>query len=249
MGLRSKKSRLDQATDIVEGYVDSVRPHVQAALETAVENTRDFVQDTALPALSDARDKAGPALADAREKAAPVVAEARSKAAAQLADAREKAAPVVAEARSKAAAQLADAREKAAPAVAAGAAAAGQRAGAVRELADAKVLELKGEKPKKSKLKRFLVLGLLAGGVAFAAKKLQGGGSSDNWQSSYVPTPAPAATPTAPAAPAAAEAPVEDAGGASPDEALSDEVEAPHPVSTPDEPAEVIEIDPEADTK
>ena len=53
-----------------------------------------------------------------------------------------------------------------------------------------------------------------------------------------MPTPAP--TPAAP---------VEDAGGAAPDEALADEAEAPQPVTTPDEPAEVVEIDPEADTK
>ncbi len=245
MGLRSKKSRLDQATDIVEGYVDSVRPHVTAALESAMESTRDFVQDTAIPAFNDAKDKAGPALADARVKAAPVVAEARTKAAAQLADARVKAAPVVAEARTKAAGHLADAREKAAPVVAAGAAAAGEKAAAARVLADAKVAEIKGEEPKKKgKLKRFLLLGALAGGVALVAKKLQGGSTSDNWQSSYVPTPAPT-----PAAPAAAPSSMEDTGGASPDEALADEAEAPHPVTTPDEPAEVVEISPEAGTE
>jgi len=238
MGLRHKKSRLDQATDIVEGYVDSVRPHVQAAMES----TRDFVQDTALPALSDARDKAAPVIADARDKAAPVIAEAREKAAAQLADAREKAAPVVAEAREKAAAQLAEAREKAAPVAAAGAAAAGERATAARTLADAKVAELRGEEPKKKgRLKRFLLLGALAGGVALVAKKLQGDSGSDNWQSSYVPTPAPA--------PAAPSEPVDDTGGASPDEALADEAEAPHPVTTPDEPAEVVEIDQDGDTR
>jgi len=116
-------------------------------------------------------------------------------------------------------------------------------------LADAKVAELKGEAPKKkSKLKRFVLLGLVAGGVAFAAKKLQGESSSDNWQSSYVPTPAPVPA-AAPVVDPAAPVSVEDAGGAGPDEALADEVEAPHPVTTPDEPAEVVEIDPEADTK
>lgn len=241
MGLRHKKSRLEQATDMVEGYVDTVRPHVQAALETAMDSTRDFVQDTAIPAFNDARDKAGPAIAEAREKAAPVVADARVKAAAQLAEAREKAAPVVAEARVRAAEQLAEAREKAAPAVAAGAAAAGEKATAVRELADAKVSELSGEKPKKkSKFKRVVLLGLVAGGAAFVAKKLKGDTGSDNWQSSYVPNPAPSA---------AAQPPVEDAGGASPDEALSDEADAPHAVTTPDEPAEVVEIDPEGDAK
>ncbi|MGA8846356.1 MAG: hypothetical protein WB471_07060, partial [Nocardioides sp.] len=214
MGLRSKKSRLDQATDIVEGYVDSVRPHVTAAFETAMESARDFVQDTALPALNDARDKAGPAIADAREKAAPVMAEARVRAAEHLADAREKATPVVANARVRAAEHLADAREKAAPVVAAGAAAASERATAARVLADTKVAEIKGEEPKKKgKLKRFVLLGALAGGVAVVAKKLQGSSTSDNWQSSYVPTPAPAAK----AAPATSS--VEDAGGSSPDEA------------------------------
>ena len=161
MGLRHKKSRLEQATDMVEGYVDTVRPHVQAALETAVDSTRDFVQETAIPAFN--------------------------------------------------------------------------------ELADAKVAELGGEQPKKkSKLKRVLLLGLVAGGAAFVAKRLQGGGGSDNWQSSYVPNPAPT-----PAASAAAQPSVEDTGGASPDEALSDEAEAPHEVTTPDEPADVVEIDPE----
>lgn len=244
MGLRSKKSRLDQAADIVEGYVDSVRPHVASALVTAKESTRDFVQDTAIPAFNDAKDKAGPVIADARDKAAPVVAEARVKAAAQLADAREKAAPVVAEARARAAEQLADAREKSAPVIAAGASAAGEKATAARELADAKVAELKGEKPKKKgKVKRFVLLGLVAGGVAFAAKKLQGDKASENWQSSYVPTPAPAAP--VPPAPPVAETTMEDSGGASPDEALADEAEVPHAVTTPDEPAEVVEIDPE----
>lgn len=250
MGLRSKKSRLDQATDLVEGYVDSMRPHVQSAMES----TRDFVQDTAIPALNDAKEKAGPALADAREKAAPVVADARVRAAAQLADAREKAAPVVAEARARAAEQLAEAREKAAPVVAAGAAAAGEKASAARVLADEKVAGLKGEEPKKKKgkLKRVLFLGLLAGGAAVVAKKLKGESTSDNWQSTYVPTPAPAA-PGTPAATSGgshkADAPVEDTGGASPDEALADEADAPHPVTTPDQPAEVVDIDSEADTK
>lgn len=70
MGLRKKKTLLEQA----EGYV-----------EAAIDQARDFVQDTARPALSDARDKAAPVVAagaatlaekatEAREKAAPVVA-------------------------------------------------------------------------------------------------------------------------------------------------------------------------------
>ena len=184
MGLRKKKSLFDQAG----GYVEQVRPHAEAAMDSA----RDFVQDTVVPALADAREKAGPALADARAKSAPVIA--------------------------------------------AGAAKAAERATAARDLADAKVAELKGEQPKKKgRLKRFALFAGVAGGVAFVAKKLQGGGQSDNWQSSYTPSPAP----TPPSPPSGAD----DPGGASPDEALSDAADTPHPVSTPDDPAEVVDVD------
>ncbi len=227
MGLRNKKSLVDQAIDQANEVVDSLRPHVEQAYGQA----KDFVQDTALPALADARDKAGPALVDARDKAVPVLIDARDKAVPVLVDARDKAAPV-----------LADARTKAAPLVASGAALAGEKATAARTLAEAKVAQVKGEEPqKRSKVKTLLVVTAVAGGVAVVAKKLQGGGSSDNWQSSYTPTPAPTAT--AASTPAN---PVQDPGGAGPDEAIADATEAPHPVTTPDEPAEVVEIDPDA---
>lgn len=232
MRLRKKKSLIDQAGD----YAQAVKPHVEAAIESA----RDFVADTAVPALADARDKAGPALADARSKAGPM-----------LADARDKAAPVIADARAKAAPVIADARSKAAPLIASGTALAAEKATAARDLADAKVAQLKGEEPpqKGGKLKKFVLFAGIAGAVAFVAKKLQGGNSStDNWQSSYVPTPAPtpAPTPTPPpaAAPvAAAVDPTDDTGGSSPDEAIADAAEAPHPITTPDNPADVVEID------
>ncbi len=188
MGLRSKKSLIDQAGD----YVDQMKPHAEAAIDSA----RDFVQDTVVPALADAREKAGPAIADAREKAAPVIA--------------------------------------------AGAAKAAERATAARDLADAKVAELKGEQPKKKgKLKRFVLFAGIAGGVAFVAKKLQGGAQSDNWQSSYNPSPAPTPPPT----PSAPQSGADDTGGASPDEALSDAAEEAHPVSTPDDPADVVDLE------
>ena len=187
MGLRKKKSLIDQAGD----YLEQVKPHAEAAYESA----RDFVQDTVVPAMAEAREKAGPAIADAREKAAPVIA--------------------------------------------AGAAKAAEKASAARDLADAKVAELSAEEPKKKgKLKRFVLFAGIAGGVAFVAKKLQGGGSqSANWQSSYTPSPAP--TPPPPAAPPV----VDDAGGASPDEALSDATETPHPVSTPEDPADIVDLE------
>lgn len=107
MALRKNRTLLDQAT----GYVETVRPHVESAIDSASE----FVQHTALPALSDAREKAGPALADARDKAGPALADARDKAAPVLAEARDRATPYVAEARAKAAPVIAEARDRATP--------------------------------------------------------------------------------------------------------------------------------------
>lgn len=212
MGLRKKKTLMDQASE----YVEAAKPHVEAAYESA----REFVQDTAVPALLDAKDKTGPALADARDKAAPVLADARVKATAAASEARDKAVPLIAT----------------------GAAIAGEKAAAVKTAADAKVARLKGEpEPKKgSKLKKFVLFAAIAGAVAFVAKKLQGSDSAaDNWQSSYVPSPPPAPAPTE----AAAAPETDDTGGSSPDEALADAAEAPHPVTTPEDPAEVIEVE------
>ena len=117
------------------------------------------------------------------------------------------------------------------PLVAAGAAKAGDVATQAKEAADARVAQLRGEeetKKKGGKLKKLAIFAALAGAAGFVAKKLQGGGQSDNWQSSYVPTPAPAAG-GGPSAP-------DDAGAAAPDEALSDAADEPQPVTTPDEP-------------
>ena len=227
MALRKKKTLLDQASD----YIDQVRPQVESAVTSALDAAEDFYEKTARPALLDARDKAGPALADAREKAAPMVAEARDRASAALAEAREQAGPA-----------LAEARAKAAPIVAAGAAKAGGAAAAAKESADARVAQLRGEEPKKKggKLKKLALFAALAGAVGFVAKKLQGGGQADNWQSSYVPTPAPTPS-TSPAASAPKHA--DDAGAAGVDEALSDAAEEPKPVTTPDDPAEVVDLD------
>jgi vacuolar-type H+-ATPase subunit H len=206
MALRKNKSLLDQASD----YIDQVRPHVESAVATALDAAEEFYENTARPALVDAKEKAGPALADAREKAAPYVAEARDKATAALADAREQAAPYVAEAAAKAS-ELAE---------------------QAKEAADAQVANLRGEEKKKgSKLKRVAIFAAIAGVIGVVARKIQTSGKSDNWQSSYVPTPAPAPT-TA-----------NDAGAAGPDEALSDAAEEPHAVSTPDNPAEVVDLE------
>jgi hypothetical protein len=196
MGLRKKKSLLDQATDTVSQYVDQVKPQVESAVATA-------------------KGKAGPALADARAKAAPV-----------LADAKAKAGPAVATG-------AAIAAEK----IATGATIAAEKATEVAQVAAEKVEDVTASDEKKkggSKLRKLLVLTGLAALAAFVVKKMQSGGESDNWQSSYTPTPAPRS------------AGEDDPAGASPDEAIADSAEAPHPVTTPDDPADVVDVD---DTK
>lgn len=192
MASRKKKSLLDQASD----FIDEVRPQVESAVVSAIDAAEGFYENTARPALVDAKEKAGPALADAREKAAPYVAQAAEKA-------------------SELAAQA-------------------------KEAADAKVETLRGEeetKKKGGKLKKVAIFAAIAGAIGFVARKLQKSGQGDNWQSSYVPTPAP--TPAAPA--------TDDAGAAGPDEAISDAAEEPHAVSTPDDPAEIVDLEAQAD--
>lgn len=187
----------------VDQYHDQVKPHVDLAVATAKEKGG--------PVLADAKAKAGPALADAKAKAAPV-----------LADAKAKAGPAIA-------AGAAVAAEK----VASGAAVAAEKAAAGAETAADKVADVAQPKKKGGKLKKLLLLTGLAAGAAFVAKKLQGGKQSDNWQSSYTPTPAPAH----------AARPTDDEAGASPSEAIADQTESAHPVTTPDDPAEVVDLD------
>jgi hypothetical protein len=213
MALRKKQTLLDQASE----YVESARPQVEAAVTTALEAVEDFVENTARPALADARDKAVPVMAAGAAKASQKAVEAATQA---------------------------------------------------KEAADAKVAEVKaGEQKKKgSKLKRFAIFAAVAGVVGFVASKLRSRKESDNWQSSYVPTPAPTtpttsttsnSTPTASTASTTARkatakkaAPkTADPGGASPDEAIADAAEEPHEATTPEAPAEVVDIDAAEDAK
>lgn len=226
MGLRKKKSLIDQASD----YVDSVKPQIESAVTSAKQK--------ALPLLADARDRAVVAGADARAKAGPLLADARDKAGPAIADARAKATPIIAEGAALAA-------DKASL----GASLAAEKAAIGRDLAAAKVAQLKGEPVQKKggKLKKLLLVSGLAaiGGVVFS--KVKGGKANDNWQSSYVPSPPPPAPAPAPVSDTADTA--EDTGGSAPGEAISDSVEEPRPVSTPDEPIETVTIDEDAARK
>ena len=160
------------------------------------------------------------------------------------------------DARDRAAERAVEAREKAAPLLAEARVRAAEQASASRDLASAKVAQLKGEDPEPEKVgffKKLLVLGGFAAIGAVVFKKLQGSQES-NWQSSYVPTP-PAeptggptpVTPAAPAAGATDAGSTDDPGGADPAESLSDTADAPHDVTTPDEPVETVEVEPSGD--
>jgi cell division septum initiation protein DivIVA len=220
MGLRKKKSLIDRATD----YVESAKPQIESAVAGA--------KDRATPLISEARDKAAPVISDARGKAAPLIA-----------DAREKVGPVVADARTKAGPVIAEGAAVAADKAAIGAALAAEKAALGRDLATAKAAEIRSESRKGGKLKKLLLFGGLAAAAGVAYNKLRGQSESDNWQSSYTPTPAPSSGATPPVA----TEPADDSAGSSPDEALADSTGEPHPVSTPDDPAEVISLEDESD--
>jgi len=163
--LRKKKSLLDRAVDSASDAVDAARP----VIESAVTQVRDLSKDAADQAKVIAKDtstKAGPLLADTKVLASEI-AEAT----------REVAIP------------------KAKTAAAAGVAGAATLAASGKDLAAAKVAEVKGEPEQKkgSKVRKLLIFGALAAAAGFAYNKLRGSGQADNWQSSYTP-PASAGT-------------------------------------------------------
>ena len=86
------------------------------------------------------------------------------------------------------------------------AALAAEKAAAGRDLASAKVAELKGEpEPKGGKLKKLVLIGGLLAVAGVVANRLKSSQSeSANWQSSYVPPPPPAPSSSTGAAAAAA---------------------------------------------
>ena len=139
---------------------------------------------------------------------------------------------VIADARAKAAPAVASGASLAAEKIAAGAAIAAEKAAEAAQVAAEKIEEVATpEKKKRSKVKTLLVITGIAAVAAFVVKKMQSSGESENWQSSYTPTPAPRPTAVA-----------DEAAGASPDEAIADQAEAPHPVTTPEDPAEVVDV-------
>ncbi|GAB3652855.1 hypothetical protein GCM10027596_02520 [Nocardioides korecus] len=256
MFAKSRKEKfVEQAQDLAHDLGEAIAPHVEKA------------RDEIAPRLSDARDAVAPRLSDARDAVAPHAATAKAVVAPRLADARDAVAPRLSDARDAVAPHAATARDRIVDAVGPTVSSVygSARESAVEAADEAKrrsslaAAALKGEPvEKKSGKRKWLFLALLAGGGAFAAKKLTGGSDADNWQASYTPTPSssPAAppAPASPSAPAAGGAHVadtqvdlgrigtDDAAGATPGEVAADSTETPHPVTTPDEPAQSVDV-------
>lgn len=242
MRIGRNKTLIDRAQEYVESVAETVKPHLDAALDSASVAARDAA-DKAGPRLTEARDRTAPLVRDARDRAAPLVHDARVRAAEAAALGAALAAEKANASRDFAAAKLADVTAEPAP-----------------------------EPRRGGKLKKLLVLGGLAavGGIVYSKLREQSS-STDNWQTSYTPKPAsssaaPTGTPTeAPGAalgsetsegaspadgladplndPLPGDSSVEDPAGAAPGEAASDSHEAPHATTTPDRPAEVVDID------
>lgn len=227
MFAKSRKEKfVEQAQDLAHDLTEAIAPHVERA------------RDEIAPRLAEAREQVGPRLAEARDQVGPRLAEARDQVAPHVENARGRlvndVVPFVQQA-------VSDAREQAAPV-----AEEAKRRGVLAAAA------LKGEPVKrKGGKKKFLLFAGLAGLGALAVKKFRGAESA-NWQTSYSPSPSPAAPPAPPSpsapmagshtADVAVDAAGDDAGGASPGEALADSAEEPHPVTTPDSPAEDVDV-------
>ncbi len=197
----------------------------KSLIDRAVDSASDAV-DAAMPvienAVTTAREQVKELAQDTATKAAPIIADTRVLAA-EIADAtREVAIP------------------KAKAAATAGAASAAGLAATGKEMAEAKVAELKGEPQKKKggKLRKLLLFGTLAAVAGFVYNKLRSNAQADNWQSSYTPPPSggttsstTSATTSAPASGGAHLAP-----GVGPDEPIAtDDPMAKHAADAPAE--------------
>ncbi|MEO7422878.1 MAG: hypothetical protein ABIU87_10845, partial [Ornithinibacter sp.] len=236
MFAKSRKEKfVGRAQDLAHDVSEAIAPHVERA------------RDELAPRVAGARDQVTPRLAEARDH----LSAARDQIAPRVADVRDELAPRLADARDQLSPHVEDVRGRIAKGVATASAAAAPVALEARRRGELATAALKGEPVKrKGSKKKFVLFAGLLGLAALAVQKLRGGSESTNWQTSYTPTPAPAAPPApappSPSAPmggshvaeASTDAETSDPAGATPGESLSDAVEEPHPVTTPDAPAE-----------
>jgi hypothetical protein len=161
--LRKKKSLVDRAVDSASDAVDAAIP----VIENAVAQLRDQVRDLSKDAAEGAKDLAN----ETRTKAAPLIADGKLLAA-EIAEAtKEVAIP------------------KAKTAAAAGASGVAELAASGKEIAAAKVAEIKGEPPKRKsrRFRKLVLFGSIAAALGFVYNKMRSNPQADNWQSSYTP--------------------------------------------------------------
>jgi len=161
--LRKKKSLVDRAVDSASDAVDAAIP----VIENAVAQLRDQVRDLSKDAAEGAKDLAN----ETRTKAAPLIADGKLLAA-EIAEAtREVAIP------------------KAKSAAAAGASGVAELAASGKEIAAAKVAEVKGGPPKRKsrRFRKLVLFGSIAAALGFVYNKMRSNPQADNWQSSYTP--------------------------------------------------------------
>lgn len=224
MGLRKKKSLIDQASDYVEG----VRPQIESAMVSA--------RDEAFALIAEAREKAGPAIAEAREKAGPALAEARAKAAPLIASGAALAAERAAAGRELATAKVAQLKAEPEP----------RKGGKLK-----KVLIFLGVATAVGLVAKKLQSGAPSDNWQSSYVPVPPPAQPARpAPPTHAAAPAAAQAPAAAEAPAAKRrkteatgTAAEDAAGSSPDEAIADLAEAPHPVTTPDHPAEVVALE------
>jgi hypothetical protein len=189
---------LRKKKSLVDRAVDSASDAVDAALPV-IENAVSQVREQVRDLSNETKTKAAPLIADTKELAGEI-AEAT----------REVAIP------------------KAKTAAAAGAASAAGLAATGKELAAAKVAEIKGEPPKRkgSKLRKLLFFGSLVAAAGFIYQKIRPTPETDNWQSAYTPPTSAgstSSTTSATSGSAAAAGGAHLAPGVGPDEPLATE--------------------------
>lgn len=181
MGVRSRKSLIEQAQDVVLDVAEQIQPHIEAAVDKGKEVAGGAAASLA-STLEETRDAA-------EKKAADVEKQAEKKSRAVRKDARKQ---------SKAAKKSVEKSAR-------------RQAAAVGATATAVAAAVKnhGEEPKKKGggFRKLLLLGALAGVAGFLYKKFAGGGAPAPSTAPYTPPTSPAtrATPAAPAAPVAEE--------------------------------------------
>lgn len=210
MRLRRKQTLMDRASE----FAESVRPHIESALETGKESAKE------------AQAKAAPLIAQGRQ----IAAEKGAEAAAVAADAASKGAALAAEKAQVGAAYAADR------------ASVGREVAAAR-VATLRGEEPEPKRGRLKKVLLLGGL-LAFGGFLFNKLRGQTEDSwQSSYTPTPAPSNPASTNGSRASAPAAAAGSSDDNAGGTPGEAVADSAEEPHEATTPDAPASIIDVD------